>query len=183
MLRDAGFAPEVIVSGIGEDHVTGPTEEVARVLAEHKAAAVAARLEGDPALVLGCDSVLDVDGHTRGKPATVDEARAWWASVAGRSAVLHSGLCVIDTADGRQASGVAVARVCYGTPTNAEMDAYLTTPEPLSVAGGFTIDGYAAPFVEAIEGHHGTVLGLSLPLMRRLLGELGIRITDLWAIA
>lgn len=180
VLRDAGFAPEVIVSSVDEDGVTGPTDEVARVLAEHKAVAVAASLRGEPALVLGCDSVLDVDGHMRGKPTTVDDARAWWASVAGRSAVLHSGLCVIDTADGRQASGVAAARVCYGRPTDAEMDAYLATPEPLAVAGGFTIDGYAAPFVEAIEGNHGTVLGLSLPLLRQLLATLDIRITDLW---
>lgn len=180
VLREGGFAPEVIVSGVDEDDVTGPTDEVALVLAERKAAAVADRLDGD-AVVLGADTVLDVDGETRGKPASVDQARAWWASVAGRSAVLHSGLCVIDTALGKQASGVATTVVHYGTPTEAEIEAYLATDEPLAVAGAFTIDGYAAPFVDRIEGDHGNVLGLSLPLLRRLLQDLDIEITDLWA--
>jgi septum formation protein len=180
VLLEGGFAPEVVVSGVDEDGVTGPTRKVALVLAERKAAAVAARVDG-PALVLGCDSVLDVDGETRGKPSSVDEARAWWASVAGRSAVLHSGLCVVDTAAGRQASDVSTTVVHYGRPTHAEIEAYLATDEPLAVAGAFTIDGYAAPFVDRIEGDHGNVLGLSLPLLRRLLAELDIAITDLWA--
>jgi septum formation protein len=180
VLREGGFAPEVIVSGVDEDDATGPTAKVAQVLAERKAAAVAEGLEGEPALVVGGDSVLDVDGETRGKAASLGQAREWWASVAGRSATLHSGLCVIDTASGRRASGVASTVVHYGRPTAAEMGAYLATAEPLQVAGGFTIDGYAAPFVERIEGDHGTVLGLSLPLMRRLLAEIDIQITDLW---
>lgn len=181
MLREGGFAPEVIVSGVAEDDVTGPTDKVALELAERKAAAVAERLEGEPALVLGGDTVLDVDGETRGKATSVDEARAWWASVAGRTATLHSGLCVIDTASGGRASGVASTVVRYGTPSDAEIDAYLATGESLQVAGGFTIDGYGAPFVEGIEGDHGAVLGLSLPLLRRLLREIGIEITDVWA--
>ena len=180
MLQEGGFAPEVVVSGVEEDDVSGPTAKVALVLAERKAAAVAARLEG-PALVLGCDTVLDVDGETRGKPSSVEEARAWWASVAGRTAVLHSGLCVIDHPTGRQSSGVATTVVHYGTPSEAEIEAYLATDEPLAVAGAFTIDGYAAPFVDRIDGDHGNVLGLSLPLLRRLLAELDIEITDLWA--
>jgi septum formation protein len=181
VLRTAGFDPEVVVSGVDEDDVSGPTEKVALVLAERKAAAVVERLAGDPAIVIGCDSVLDVDGATRGKPRSTDEARAWWSSVAGRSAVLHSGHCVIDTTTGRRASAVATTVVHYGSPTEAEMDAYLATDEPLAVAGGFTIDGYAAPFVDRIEGDHGTVLGLSLPLLRTLLAEIDVRITDLWA--
>jgi septum formation protein len=181
VLRAAGFAPEVIVSGVQEDDVTGPTHQVARVLAERKARAVADRLGDADALVVGCDSVLDVDGATRGKPVSVDEARAWWASVAGRTAVLHSGHCVIDTASGASASAVASSVVRYGRPTDAEMEAYLATPEPLQVAGGFTIDGYAAPFVDGIDGDHGTVLGLSLPLLRRLLAEIGTPIVELWA--
>lgn len=181
VLREAGFAPEVEISGVDEDDVTGPPKEVALELAERKAAAVAARLAPGEALVVGCDSVLDVDGELRGKPATLDEARAWWASVAGRWATLHSGMCVIDQATGRQASDVASTIVRYGNPTSTEMDAYLATGEALAVAGGFTIDGYAAPFVEGIDGDHGTVLGLSLPLLRHLLARLDIAITDLWA--
>lgn len=180
MLRAAGFDPEVIVSGVDENGVAGPTDKIAVVLAERKAAVVAERLDGVSALVLGCDSVLDVDGATRGKPTSVDEARAWWASVAGRTAILHSGLCVVDTATGQRASAVASTAIRYGTPTDAEMDAYLATDEPLAVAGGFTIDGYAAPFVDGIDGDHGAVLGLSLPLLRRLLADIGVQITDLW---
>jgi len=181
VLREAGFAPEVIVSGVNEDDVTGAGDQVALVLAERKAAVVAAGLGVAPAIVLGADTVLDVDGETRGKPASLDEARSWWASVAGRQGLLHSGLCAIDTATGRRASGVATTTVHYDTPSKREMDAYLATGEPLVVAGGFTIDGYAAPFVERIEGDHGAVLGLSIPLLRRLLGSIDIEITDLWA--
>ncbi len=181
VLREAGFAPEVIVSGVHEDGVTGASAEVALVLAEHKAAAVAADLPGSPAIVLGGDTVLDVDGETRGKPTSLDQARGWWASVAGRAGTLHSGLCAIDTGSGRRASGVATTIVHYGHPTEREMDAYLATGEPLVVAGGFTIDGYAAPFVDRIDGDHGAVLGLSVPLLRRLLASIDIEITDLWA--
>jgi septum formation protein len=180
VLQAAGFDAEVIVSGVDEDDVTGPTHRVALVLAERKALAVGKDLDGTDAVVIGCDSVLDVDGVTRGKPASADEARAWWASVAGRTAVLHSGHCVIDASSGARASAVASAVVRYGTPTPAEMDAYLATDEPLRVAGGFTIDGYAAPFVDGIDGDHGTVLGLSLPLLRRLLADIGIPIVELW---
>ena len=180
VLREAGFAPEVIVSGVDEDDVIGPTDEVALVLAERKATAVANRLGGPSALVLGCDTVLDVDGETRGKPVSLDQARAWWASVAGGTGQLHSALCAIDAENGRQASGVATTTVHYGRPSAREMAAYLATGEPLAVAGAFTIDGYAAPFVDRIEGDHGAVLGLSLPLLRRLLAEIDIEITDLW---
>jgi septum formation protein len=179
VLREGGFAPEVIVSGVDEDDVTGPTAKVAIVLAERKAAAVAEHLDGD-ALILGCDTVLDVDGETRGRPSSTAVARSWWESVAGRSATLYSGLCVIDTSTGRRASDVAVTTIHYGRPSPSEMDAYLATDEPLAVAGAFTIDGYAAPFVDRIEGDHGNVLGLSLPLLRRLLQEIDVEITDLW---
>jgi septum formation protein len=182
VLREAGFAPEVIVSGVDEDDVSGSSDQIALVLAERKAQTVAHRLEG-PAIVLGADTVLDVDGETRGKPPTLEVARAWWASVAGGKGTLHSGLCAIDTATGRQASGVATTIVRYGTPSAREMDAYLATGEALAVAGAFTIDGYAAPFVDSIDGDHGAVLGISLPLLRRLLAAIGIEITDLWAAA
>jgi septum formation protein len=180
VLREAGFAPEVIVSGAPEDDVTGPTAEVAETLAKRKASTVADGLDGQPAIVLGCDTVLDVDGETRGKAPSVEVARSWWASVSGRSATLHSGLCVLDMRSERWATGVASTEIHYGQPTEREMDAYLATGEPLRVAGGFTIDGYAAPFVDRIDGDHAAVLGLSLPLMRRLLAEIDIEITDLW---
>lgn len=180
VLRDGGLAPEVVVSGVDEDDVQGDPRHVAGTLAERKAEAVSGTLTGAPALVIGCDTVLDVGGEARSKPASLDQARAWWASVAGRSAELHSGHCVIDLASGRRAAAVATTTVHYGCPTPAEVEAYLATGEPLAVAGAFTIDGYAAPFVERIEGDHGTVLGLSLPTLRRLLADLGVSIIDLW---
>jgi septum formation protein len=182
VLRAAGFAPEVIVSDVPEDDVSGPSADVARTLAERKAGVVVERLGPDAdALVIGGDSVLDVDGETRGKPRSVDQARAWWASVSGRTAVLHSGLCVIDTATGARASAVASTTVRYATPSPTEIEAYLATDEPLEVAGGFTIDGFAGPFVAGIDGDHGGVLGLSLPLLRVLLHEVGTEIVDLWS--
>jgi septum formation protein len=181
VLRAAGFDPEVIVSGVDEDDVTGDPAEVARILAERKADAVAELLDGADAIVIGCDSVLDVEGEVRGKAASPEQASAWWTSVAGRSAVLCSGLCVIDTASGARVSDVARAVVHYGVPTDAELHAYVATGEPMAVAGGFTIDGFAAPFVERIDGNHGTVLGLSLPLLRQLLAGLGTPIVELWA--
>ncbi len=102
------------------------------------------------------------------------------ASSGAGPATLHTGHAVVDTASGRTASGAAATVVHFGTPSDAEVDAYVASGEPLAVAGAFTIDGRSAPFVERIEGNHGTVLGLSLPLLRRLLAELGVGIVDLW---
>jgi septum formation protein len=180
ILRAAGFDPDVVVSGVAEDDVTGAPEEVALVLAEQKATAVAERLGAGDHVVVGCDSVLDVDGEVRGKPVDLEQARAWWASVAGRTAVLRTGHCVVDGRTGARASAVSSTVVRYGTPTSEEMDAYLGSGEPLGVAGGFTLDGRSAPFVEGIDGDPGTVIGLSLPAMRALLAELDISIVDLW---
>ena len=181
VLRGAGFDPEVIVSGVDEDGVTGPPAELCLELARLKAAAVAGGLTGGPALVVGCDSVLELDGEALGKPATADEALSRWRSMAGRSGLLHTGHCVISTADEAQVSAVGTTLVRFGSPDAVELAAYVATGEPLKLAGAFSIDGLAGPFVEGIEGDHGNVIGLSLPLLRRLLAELGVRITDLWA--
>ncbi|MER7940581.1 nucleoside triphosphate pyrophosphatase [Streptomyces sp. NPDC094458] len=181
LLRQAGFAPEVIVSGVDEDALTAPTPGgLALVLAEAKAAAVAARPEASGALVIGCDSVLELDGEALGKPADSEEATARWKSMRGRSGILQTGHSVIDTGTGRTASATASTVVRFGEPTDAEVAAYVASGEPLHVAGAFTLDGRSAPFVESIEGSHGNVIGLSLPLLRRLLGELGVSVTDLW---
>ncbi|MFI1471974.1 nucleoside triphosphate pyrophosphatase [Streptomyces wuyuanensis] len=182
LLRDAGLAPEVIVSGVDEDALTAPDPgTLALVLAEAKADAVAARPEAAGALVIGCDSVLELDGEALGKPADEEEATARWKSMRGRAGILQTGHCVIDTATGRRASATASTTVRFGEPTDAEIAAYVASGEPLHVAGAFTLDGRSAPFVDAIEGSHGNVIGLSLPLLRRLLADLGIGITDLWA--
>lgn len=182
LLRQAGLAPEVIVSGVDEDAITAATPaELARVLAEAKAAAVAARAEAAGALVIGCDSVLELDGEALGKPRDAEDATARWKSMRGRSGVLRTGHCVIDTATGRQVSATASTTVRFGEPSDAEIAAYVASGEPLHVAGAFTLDGRSAPFIEGIDGDHGNVIGLSLPLLREQLAELGVVITDLWA--
>jgi len=181
LLRQAGLDPQVRVSGVDEDALTAPTPaELALVLAEAKAKAVAAELAGGE-LVIGCDSVLELDGEALGKPADAAEALARWQAMRGRSGVLQTGHCVIDTATGRQASATASTTVRFGTPDDAEIAAYIASGEPLHVAGAFTLDGRSAPFVEGIDGDPGNVIGLSLPLLRGLLADLDVRITDLWA--
>lgn len=131
-------------------------------------------------VVVGCDTLLVIDGAVRGKPSSLDKARGWWQSQRGRQGILITGHCVIDVAHGRRASAVSETVVRFADPSDEEIEAYLATGEPLHVAGAFTIDGLGAPFVEGIDGSHSTVVGLSLPLLRRLLADLGIPITDLW---
>jgi septum formation protein len=179
VLRDAWLDPEVVVSGADETNDSGlGTAALTGELAGRKAAAVAA-LRPD-ALVLGCDSLLDVDGEAFGKPASAAHARQMWERVAGRTATLYTGHSLIDGPAGRQAGGVASTQVRFGRPSAAELDAYLLTGEPLALAGAFSIEARTAPFVDSIDGHPSTVLGLSMPMLRQLLAELGYGMTELW---
>jgi septum formation protein len=177
-LRNAGVEPVVVVSGVDESTVTGPPADVALTLAVRKAMAVAVGL--DDALVLGCDSVLDLDGEALGKPADRADAVARWRDMRGRSGVLHTGHCLVDTITNRQAAQLASTTVHFADLTDDEIEAYVDTGEPLAVAGAFTIDGLGGPFVERIEGDPHNVVGVSLPLLRLLLLEIGHRWTDLW---
>jgi septum formation protein len=184
VLRAAGLEPEVVVSGVDETAFSaGPPAELAGQLAQAKAAAVAAdlpdRLAG--ALVIGCDSLLDLDGRALGKPASAQAAVARWREMSGRSGTLVTGHCVIDAATGRQAAAVAATTVRFGTPSEQQIAAYVASGEPLVVAGAFTLDGRGGWFVDGIDGDHGNVLGISLPLLRRLLADLGFDVTELWA--
>ncbi|MFI8926324.1 nucleoside triphosphate pyrophosphatase [Streptomyces sp. NPDC053474] len=182
LLRQAGLAPEVVVSGVDEDAVTAPTPaELAKALAGAKASVVAARPDVKGALVIGCDSVLELDGQALGKPADAEEATARWKAMRGRAGVLQTGHCVYDTASGRHVAATASTVVRFGEPSDEEIAAYVASGEPLYVAGAFTLDGRSAPFIDGIDGDHGNVIGLSLPLLRRLLAELGVGITQLWA--
>ena len=182
VLRAAGIDPEVIVSGVDEDAYSAPgTGELTLALASAKAAAVASRL--DDGLVIGCDSLLDLDGRAYGKPASAAEAAARWREMSGRSGTLFTGHCVIDAAAGQQVTAVGATTVRFGTPTDAEIAAYVGTGEPLNMAGAFTIEGLGGWFVDSIDGDHNNVIGISVPLLRRLLLDLGITIPDLWAVS
>jgi septum formation protein len=179
VLRDAGMDPEVVVSGADETGGDGlDTAGLVQMLAERKAAAVAKRRPD--ALVLGCDSLLDLDGSAFGKPESAAEAAALWRRLSGREGTLCTGHCLIHGPDGRRVRGVARTVVRFGRPSDAEIAAYVASGEPVELAGAFSIDGRAAPFVDGIDGDPGTVIGLSLPLLRRMLADLGIAITDLW---
>jgi len=182
-LRSAGVEPVVVVSGVDESQVTGlEPAELALQLAELKCDAVAGR-DGVPAdaLVLGCDSVLELDGEALGKPADAEDAVRRWQGMRGRSGVLHSGHALRDTATGHVAAATASTVVHFADLTDDEVDAYVATGEPLDVAGAFTVDGLGGAFVTGIEGDHHTVVGVSLPLLRHLVAELGHAWTDLWA--
>jgi len=179
LLRAAGFDPEVVVSGIAEDGVDYLRPATAALgLAERKAVAVARHQSG--AVVLGCDSLLELDGAAMGKPATAAEATERWRTMRGRTGVLHTGHCVIDTVADRRAADVASTVVHFAVPTDDEVAAYVASGEPLAVAGAFTIDGRGGVFVDAVDGDPGAVIGVSLPLLRRLLAELDIPLTSLW---
>jgi septum formation protein len=178
LLRDAGLAPEVDVSGVDETTDAPDTARAVAVLAERKASAVAGRHAG--ALVLGCDTMLDLDGTPTGKPESPRAAAALWRRMSGRQAVLHTGHCLIDTGSGWRSVQGARTVVRFGTPAEDEIAAYVATGEPMAMAGGFSIDGWGAAFVAGIDGDWSNVVGLSLPLLRGMLAEAGVAITDLW---
>jgi septum formation protein len=178
-LRSAGIHPEVIVSGVDESQVT--TQDPARLaveLAVLKARAVAADVSD--AVVIGCDSVLELDGQVYGKPHDAAEAVRRWQMMRGRSGVLHTGHCLVDTVDGREISRSADTVVHFAELSDAEIEAYVDTGEPLHVAGAFTLDGLGGAFVTGIEGDPHNVVGISLPLLRTMLAELGVSWTALW---
>jgi septum formation protein len=186
LLRAAGLQPEQIVSGVDEDAFSAASPaELALQLAIAKAQTVAAEVGAD-AIVIGCDSVLDFGGAALGKPADVEDARARWRSMRGKDGVLVTGHCVVDTRGGADPDDWKVAldvnptMVRFADVSDEEIEAYLATGEPLHVAGAFTLDGLGGWFVESIVGDPSNVVGLSLPLVRRLLGEVGVTVPELW---
>jgi septum formation protein len=180
-LRAAGVEPEVVVSGVDEDaYAAGTPADLALTLARAKARAVAARPDVAEGVVIGCDSVLDLDGVALGKPADAAEAVARWQQMRGKSGVLCTGHWLVDLASGHETGATASTTVHFEDLSDDEIDAYVATGEPLRVAGAFTIDGLGGPFVSGIEGDHHAVVGLSLPLVRRLLIELGHPWPTLW---
>ena len=190
VLTEAGIDPHVIVSGVDEDSVEAANAEaLCAVLARMKANAVAARIrkhelgahlpEGGT-LVLGCDSLLAFDGQILGKPDGPEDARKRWQAMRGRDGVLHTGHCLIDLTGNRTVEEVASTTVRFADLTDAEVDAYVDSGEPLDVAGAFKMDGFGGPFVERIEGDPSTIIGLSLPTLRHLLSRLDLTVMSLW---
>lgn len=184
ILRTAGIEPEVVVSGVDESDVRCERPEgIAQELATRKAWQVADRLAGDHRrlFVLGCDSVLELDGVAHGKPGDPATAVARWTRMAGRSGVLHTGHHLVDLAGGGEHSATAHTTVHFAPLGRDEIEAYVSTGEPLRVAGAFTIEGLGGAFVERIEGDPSNVAGLSLPLLRRLVSDAGVRWPELWS--
>jgi septum formation protein len=195
LLHAAGIDPSVVVSAVDEAAVTAGArerygedlapEDVALLLARSKAEDVASQIEG--AVVVGCDSVLELDGEVHGKPADATEAVARWQRMRGRSGVLHTGHWLVDTREdedggtGATLGATASTTVHFAGLADAEIDAYVASGEPLRVAGAFTIDGLGGPYVTGVEGDPSNVVGLSLPLLRELLAELGLAWHDLRA--
>ncbi|MFL6080949.1 MAG: Maf family protein [Ornithinibacter sp.] len=206
-LQAAGVDPLVRVSSVDEDAVVAAAEaaggaalegaDVALLLARAKAEDVVAALEADDAfgevdadpahgiLVLGCDSVLELDGAVHGKPADAVEAAARWRVMRGHSGVLHTGHWLVDLREpdaggtGGMVGGTASTVVHFADLDDAEVEAYVATGEPLRVAGAFTLDGLGGPYVAGIEGDPSNVIGVSLPLLRDLVRELGLAWHDL----
>lgn len=192
VLRAAGVEPLVEVSDVDEDALlaelgeqASPVDRVS-ALALAKARAVAARVAAavPECVVVGADSMLHLEGEMVGKPGTVDAARGRWDQMAGRTAELFTGHALVQVTGGavaREVAGHATTAVAFARPTTAELEAYLASGEPLDVAGAFTLDGRGGWFVEGIEGDPSNVIGLSLPLTRRLLAEIGVGVDALWA--
>jgi septum formation protein len=192
VLRQAGLDPLVVVSGVDEDAVIAaladaPPERVVSGLAAAKADEVLTHLPAAIAadcVVIGCDSMLFLDGRLCGKPGDVDTARRQWRAMSGRAAQLYSGHAVLAVRDGSVSHRVVdtgITAVNFGVPTEADLEAYLRSGEPLGVAGGFTLDGLGGWFIDGIDGDPSNVIGLSLPLLRRMLAAAGLSIADLWA--
>ena len=196
-LRAAGIDPLVVVSAVDEDSALAAAQarfgelepaDVVLLLAQTKAHDVASSdVVGEDALVLGCDSMLEIDGEVVGKPGTAAVAAERWRAMRGRTGILRTGHWVVDERDperggtGGTIGATSETVVHFADLSDAEIDAYVATGEPLAVAGGFTIDGLGGPFIDGIEGDHHGVVGVSLPLLRELLGQLGVTIPELWA--
>ncbi|HEY2273432.1 MAG TPA: nucleoside triphosphate pyrophosphatase [Jatrophihabitantaceae bacterium] len=175
-LRRAGVEPEVIVSGVDEDAITAATpRELVQLLAAAKANAV--RDIAADALILGCDSLLELDGEALGKPGSVEVAAQRWRRLRGNTGILHTGHELL--APTFSASVTVSTVVHFAAVTDDEIERYVVTGEPSSVAGAFTVDGLGGWFIDGIEGDHHNVVGLSLPALRRMLREHGLGLPDL----
>lgn len=176
--------PEVLVSGVDEDALSAPDPtELVAVLARAKAEAVAATLAAEDVVIIGCDSVLEFDGEVHGKPGSASRAVERWRRLRGASGVLRTGHHVIARRGSteRCLTRVASTTVWFADLSDSEIEAYVATGEPEQVAGAFTIDGLGGAYVRSISGDPHAVVGISLPLLRDMLTELGIAWHSLWS--
>ena len=175
LLAGAGLKPTIIVSNVDEEtdffNAMTPADMVI-ALAVTKAHTDREQIDY-PALIIGCDSTFDVDGVSFGKPGTPDVARERAKAISGRSGLLHTGHCIIDTAQGREIADRVTTKVTFSEMTDQEIDDYIDSEEPLHVAGGFTLDGFGSPFIPVIEGDYTNVVGISMPFLRSAMSQLG----------
>jgi septum formation protein len=185
LLKNSGIEPEIIVSGVDEEdpyYESLSPRELVVALAIVKAHTVR-KLVDFPALIIGCDSTFEFSGSSLGKPGTSDRAIERAQQLSGKSGVLHTGHCIIDTTKEIEISDVVSTKVNFSNMSEAEIRAYVATGEPLNVAGGFTLDGLSAPFISSIEGECSNVIGLSLPFIRRAFNSLGYNWFDFVKVA
>ena len=175
LLEGAGISPLVMVSHVDEEtdffNAMSPADMVI-ALAVTKAHTVREQVDF-PAIIIGCDSTFDVDGVSFGKPGTPEIAKERALAISGRSGLLHTGQCIIDTAQGREIADRVTTKVTFSKMTSDEIDDYIASGEPLHVAGGFTLDGFGSPFIPIIEGDYTNVVGISLPFFRSAMSQLG----------
>lgn len=175
LLESAGLKPTILVSSVDEEteffNAMTPSDMVI-ALAVTKAHTVREQIDY-PALIIGCDSTFDVDGVSFGKPGTPAIARERAKLISGRSGLLHTGHCIIDTAQGREIADRVTTKVTFSEMTDQEIEDYIASEEPLHVAGGFTLDGFGSPFIPIIEGDYTNVVGISMPFLRSAMSQLG----------
>ena len=177
LLTSVGVNPRVVVSGVNEEdsaYSQLTPRELVIALAIIKAHTVKESIDY-PAIIIGCDSTFEFEGESLGKPGSADNAIARAKRLRGKSGVLHTGHCFIDTDKGIEICDVVSTRVHFADMTDEEIEGYVATGEPLNVAGGFTLDGMSAPFIAGIEGETSNVIGLSLPLLRNAVNSLGYK--------
>jgi septum formation protein len=175
LLEDAGLKPTIIVSNIDEEtdffNVMSP-EDMVIALAISKAHTVREMIDY-PAIIIGCDSTFDVDGVSFGKPGTPEVAVERAKKISGRTGLLHTGHCIIDTERGIEIADRVTTKVTFTDMTDEEIHDYVASEEPLHVAGGFTLDGFGSPFIPVIEGDYTNVVGISMPFLRNAMKQLG----------
>jgi len=175
LLESAGLKPTIMVSNVDEEtdfFSEMSPQDMVIALAITKAHTIREQVQY-PAIIIGCDSTFEFEGESLGKPGVPNIAKERAQRVRGKSGYLHTGHCVIDTSQGREISDRVTTKVTFTDMTDAEIDDYINSGEPLHVAGGFTLDGFSSPFIPSIEGDYTNVVGISMPFLRSAMNQLG----------